>query len=193
MRGGLRGVRRGAGPRGLRADAEAKRGYTTDKVLSELDRREPDSAAFIRPQRQHADVVVSFKPAEGRDQNKLDAEITLQPGLEHPDLSKIINGDSNGLELREDNDHKVLYVPGELDPVRGAKIEEYIWEKLHFAQHLRSGRLGEFTIGTNLMRSESLALTQLLVFYHALTARASVSLGGTGTREAQGVAADSTS
>lgn len=162
-------------------------------MLSELDRREPDSAAFIRPQRQHADVVVSFKPAEGRDQNKLDAEITLQPGLEHPDLSKIINGDSNGLELREDNDHKVLYVPGELDPVRGAEIEEYIWEKLHFAQHLRSGRLGEFTIGTNLMRSESLALTQLLVFYHALTARASVSLGGTGTREAQGVAADSTS
>ena len=160
----------------------AKRGYTTDKVLSELDRREPDSAAFIRPQKQHADMIVSFQPAEGRDQNKLDAEIVLQPGLEHPDLSQIIDGDSGGIALREEEDRTVLSVPGELDPDRGAEIEEHIWEKLHFAQHLRSGRLGEFTVGNDLLRSESLALTQLLIFYHALTARASVALGGPGTR-----------
>ena len=162
----------------------SKRGYTTDKVLSELDRREPDSAAFIRPQRQHADMVVSFQPAQGRDQNKLDAEITLQPGLDHPDLSGVIDGESGGIALREEEDRTVLSVPGELDPDRGAEIEEYIWEKLHFAQHLRSGRLGEFTVGNELLRSESLALTQLLIFYHALTARASVALGGPGSRVA---------
>src|SRR6266498_2770856 len=39
-----------------------KRGYTDAQVLAELDRREPESAAFIRPQRAHADVVVSFAP-----------------------------------------------------------------------------------------------------------------------------------
>ena len=38
----------------------SRRGYTTDEVLAELDRREPDSAAFIRPQERHADMVVSF-------------------------------------------------------------------------------------------------------------------------------------
>jgi phosphoribulokinase len=162
----------------------SKRGYTTDKVLAELDRREPDSAAYIRPQKRNADMLVSFQPAEGRDQNKLDAEIVLQPGLEHPDLSQIINGDSGGIALREEEDRTVLSVPGELDPARGAEIEEYIWEKLHFAQHLRSRRLGEFTVGNELLRSESLALTQLLIFYHALTARASVALGGTGNRSA---------
>ncbi len=36
----------------------SRRGYTTDQVLEELDRREPDSEAYIRPQRHHADIVV---------------------------------------------------------------------------------------------------------------------------------------
>ena len=43
-------------------------------------------------------------------------------------------------------------------------------------------RLGEFTIGTELHRSESLALVQLLILYHLVTARAAVALGGEGTR-----------
>jgi phosphoribulokinase len=158
-----------------------KRGYTTDKVLAELDRREHDSAAFIRPQKQHADVVIAFQP-EGRDQSQLDAVITLNPGLRHPDLTEVINGDSDGLELRRDGECETICIPGELDHERGEKIEEHIWKSLHFAQHLRSGRLGEFTVGTDLKRSEALALTQLLIFYHALTARASVALGGSGTR-----------
>ena len=42
---------------------------------------------------------------------------------------------------------------------------------MHFASHLRSERLGEFTIGTRLQRSDSLALVQLLVLYHLVTAR----------------------
>ena len=43
----------------------SRRGYTTDQVLTELDRREPDSEAFIRPQqrlRRHRRVL----PAERR-------------------------------------------------------------------------------------------------------------------------------
>ena len=42
---------------------------------------------------------------------------------------------------------------------------------MHFASHLRP-RLGEFTVGTELHRSESLALVQLLILYHLVTARA---------------------
>lgn len=170
-----------------------KRGYTTDKVLAELDRREPDSAAFIRPQKQYADLVIAFQPAEGRDQSQLDAFITLHPGLAHPDLAEIINGDSDGLELKREGESEVLFVPGELDRKRAKEIEEHIWKSLHFAQHLRSGRLGEFTVGTELRRSEALALTQLLMFYHALTARASVALGGSGTREQHKVDAEPSS
>src|SRR5689334_21988372 len=42
----------------------SKRGYTAAQVLAELERREPDSRAFIRPQRECADIVVRFYPAD---------------------------------------------------------------------------------------------------------------------------------
>ena len=74
-------------------------------------------------------------------------------------------------------------MPGRLPHERASAIEEAIWEKMHFARHLREERLGEFTIGTDLHRSDSLAVVQLLILYHMVTARAVVSLGGTSTRE----------
>jgi hypothetical protein len=37
--------------------------------------------------------------------------------------------------------------------------------------------LGEYTIGMDLHRSESLALVQLLILYHLVTGRAAVALG----------------
>jgi hypothetical protein len=43
---------------------------------------------------------------------------------------------------------------------------------MHFASHLRSERLGEFTLGTDLNLSDSLAIVQLL--YHLVTARAKI-------------------
>ena len=75
-----------------------------------------------------------------------------------------------------------VHIPGDIDPGRAKEMEEAIWEKLHFATHLRSQRLGEFTVGIDLHRSESLALVQLLILYH-LVARAAIALGGDGTRE----------
>ena len=38
-----------------------RRGYTTHEVLEELDLRERDAAAYLRPQRAHADIVVAFR------------------------------------------------------------------------------------------------------------------------------------
>ena len=51
----------------------SRRGYTTDQVLDELDRREADAEAFIRPQRRHADIVISFVPGDRGDPERLDA------------------------------------------------------------------------------------------------------------------------
>src|ERR1700738_1800308 len=56
----------------------SRRGYTTDQVLAELDRREDDSESFIRPQRRYGDMIVSFLPqADGGvdDPTHLDAEL----------------------------------------------------------------------------------------------------------------------
>jgi phosphoribulokinase len=158
----------------------SRRGYTTDQVLAELDRREPDSESFIRPQERRADLVVSFRPAAGADQDHLDAELLLRPTLEHPDLTPFI-GDG-GLSARTEPDGSHVRIPGTIEPARAAEIEEAIWERMHFASHLRSERLGEYTIGTDLHRSESLALVQLIVLYHLVTAKASIALGGEGAR-----------
>ncbi len=161
----------------------SRRGYTTDQVLSELDKRESDSAEFIRPQERHADLVVAFQPpgADG-DPDALDAEMILRDMLPHPDLSPFIGEGDRGITLRECGTERHVGVPGKMDRDVAAEIEEAIWAKLHFATHLRSDRLGEYTIGTNLHRSESLALVQLLILYHLVTAKATIALGGVGLR-----------
>jgi phosphoribulokinase len=163
----------------------SRRGYTTDEVLAELDRREADSEAFIRPQRRYADMLVSFTASDretAEDQTHLEAELTLCEGLPHPDLSPFVNGKADGLTLLERGGERVLRIPGRMDPDHATAVEEAIWERMHFATHLRTRRLGEFTIGTELHRSESLALVQLLILYHLVTAKAAVALGGEGTR-----------
>jgi len=53
---------------------------------------------------------------------------------------------------------------------------------MHFASILRSERLGEFTVDTQLNRSESLAITQLLVLYQLITGSDAVAVGAVGTR-----------
>ena len=158
----------------------SRRGYTTDQVLAELDRREPDSEAFIRPQRHHADLLVSFLPPadDDDDQVHLDAELTLRDGLPHPDLAPFIDGRPDGLTLTERDGERVLRIPGRIEPTQAAAIEEAIWARMHFATHLRARRLGEFTVATDLRRSEALALVQLLILFHLVTARATVALGG---------------
>lgn len=160
----------------------SRRGYTTDQVLAELDRREPDSAAYIRPQERFADMVVSFMPGDNGNPEMLDAELVLREELPHPDLSPFIGNGERSITLIERRDERYLRIPGDIDPERAAEIEEAIWDKLHFATHLRSQRLGEFTVGIDLHRSESLALVQLLILYHLATAKAAIALGGDGTR-----------
>ncbi|MEA2198524.1 MAG: phosphoribulokinase [Solirubrobacteraceae bacterium] len=168
----------------------SRRGYTTDAVLADLDRREPDSAEFIRPQERYADVVISFQEGAG-DGASLDAELRLRDSLPHPDLSGVIGDGERGITMTEGDSEVVVKIAGDIDKEQALEIEEVVWEKLHFASHLRSERLGQFTIGNDLQRSESLALVQLLILYHLVTAKAAVALGGDGQRlDGEGDVAD---
>jgi phosphoribulokinase len=119
---------------------------------------------------------------DGNRPDHLDAELMLREGLPHPDLDQLIGDGSSGITMEEHENERLLRIPGDLDPDTASEIEEGIWDKLHFATHLRSQRLGEFTIGTDLHRSESLAVVQLLILYHLVSARAATALGGDGTR-----------
>ncbi|HYZ80861.1 MAG TPA: phosphoribulokinase [Solirubrobacteraceae bacterium] len=159
----------------------SRRGYTTDQVLAELDRREADAETFIRPQRRYADIVVSFMPGDRGDAEHLDVKLAMRPGLAHPDLPALAVGDS-GIRLNQRGSETHLWIPGTIEPERSSAFEEAIWDRLHFANHLRTERLGEFTVGTELHRSEPLAVAQLLVLYQLVTARAAVALGASGAR-----------
>ena len=89
-----------------------KRGYAEDEVTAELARREPESAAYIRPQRAHADIVVRFAPIEERGEtadDPLSAYVMLRPTIDHPDLSGVISEDTRKaahLKLLRDEDGK---------------------------------------------------------------------------------------
>jgi len=155
-----------------------RRGYTTDQVLWELDHRERDAEAFIRPQQAHADIVVSFRQPRGGDPASLDAEVVLRDTLPHPDLAPLVDDTDDGPRLERRERELLLRIPGDIDPDHAAVLEEAVWERMSFASHLRVRQLGEFTLGTDLLRSESLALVQVILLYHLVSARAALAVGG---------------
>jgi phosphoribulokinase len=160
----------------------SRRGYTTDEALEELDRREADAQTFIRPQRRYADIVVSFVPGDSGEQEHLDARLLMRPGLVHPDLAPVVGEDPDGISLLEHDSEISLSVRGTISAESSAAIEEAVWDRMHFASHLRTERLGEFTVGTQLLRSEPLAITQLLLLYQLVTARAAIAVGAADAR-----------
>ena len=90
----------------------SKRGYTEEQVRKELEKREPESAEFIRPQRAKADIVVRFGPIEERGEKPTDplsATLLLRPTISHPDLSNILGDDTREamhVDLSRDEDGK---------------------------------------------------------------------------------------
>ncbi|MCS7060000.1 MAG: phosphoribulokinase [Anaerolineae bacterium] len=154
-----------------------KRGYTVEQVLADLERREPDAAAFIRPQRNHADIVVRFYPDQGGyvDGAHLNARLTLRPTVPHPDFSYLIqSGSENGsgvrLSLERDANRPVdvLEIDGNVSADQAEKLEAAIWAHLPGLRPLRPGEFGAFQESTETRHSNPLALTQLLLVYHLL-------------------------
>ena len=159
----------------------SRRGYTTDQVLAELDRREPDSAAYIRPQRRYADMVVSFLPGERRgDHDQLDAELTLREGLPHPDLSPFIDDGAGGITLTERGDERPAAHPGRhRRRARGGRSRRRSGSGCTSPPTCAASGSAS-SRSDDLHRSESLALVQLLILYHLVTAGG----GGAGPRGA---------
>ncbi|MGO9197003.1 MAG: phosphoribulokinase [Acidimicrobiales bacterium] len=152
------------------------RGYTAEQVLADLERREPESAAFIRPQRRWADIVVRFAPIAERhetEQGPLSATVLLRPTAPHPDLSAVLTEDTREalhLKLARDDDGKpvdALHIHAYASRSVTRRVEETIWSNLGIDQELPDC-LGVIRSGE---RSEALAVVQLLLLYHLLLAR----------------------
>jgi len=157
-----------------------ERGYSEQEVLRELDIREPDSAAFIRPQRYHADIEVCFFPdlspwSRQNDDAHLNVRLTLHGTLPHPDLSRIIEEDQSGCvrsTLGRENGRAVEYleIDGTIPDEPAAALERGILDHLDECGAASPAELGQYS-DSQLRHSHPLALTQLLLVYHLLRAR----------------------
>lgn len=162
-----------------------KRGYSEEEVLSALAKREPDSEQFIRPQRQWADLVVSFYPPDNVDDGNshLNARLVLRPTVPHPDFNKILNPSSAQtqpairLDLERDMGKPVdvLEIDSHATLEQVRELEKLICSEMpnlsSFCSLEGNQDLGKIvgTTGEDL-QSYPLALTQLLIAYHMLMA-----------------------
>lgn len=163
-----------------------KRGYTEEQVLAELEKRESDSANYIRPQRQWSDIVVSFYPAHEEDEDNnghLNVRLVLRPTIPHPDFTPILNltngSSQSAIRLGLDRDMSkpvdVLEVDGHATLEQVNKLEHILCSDMPYLLNVcdreSNPELGKIagTTGETL-QSYPLALTQLIITYHMLKA-----------------------
>ncbi|KOP25007.1 phosphoribulokinase [Hapalosiphon sp. MRB220] len=162
-----------------------KRGYTEEQVLAELEKREPDSEQFIRPQRQWSDIVVSFYPPSDDINNTnghLNVRLVLRPTIPHPDFTQILdigNSSTSAIRLGLDRDMgkpvDVLEVDGHATLEQVNKLEHLICADMPYLKNVcdresnpEIGKVAGTTGET--IQSYPLAITQLLTTYHMLKA-----------------------
>ncbi len=162
-----------------------KRGYNEEQVLDQMQKREPDSEAFIRPQRQWADVVVSFYPSnneDSQDELMLNVRLVLRPTLPHPDFCKILPDTGNlgsavrlGLDRDMGKPVDVLEIDGHTTAEQVRELERSLCSEVPYLTKFCSLN-GDHTIGKvvgttgETLQSYPLAITQLLTTYHMLKA-----------------------
>jgi phosphoribulokinase len=164
----------------------SKRGYTPEQVIEQLQKREPDSEAFIRPQREWADAIITFyPPSEESEANNLllNVRLILRPTIPHPDLTNILhaNGNALGSAIRLDLDRDmskpvdVLEIEGHATQEQVIQLERVLCSDVPYLGQFCSlegnTEIGK-VIGTTgeTLQSYPLALTQLLITYHMLKA-----------------------
>ncbi len=161
-----------------------KRGYGEADVLAALAAREPDSEAFIRPQRKWADVVVTFYPPtaaeEAANDLLLNVNLVLRPTIPHPDFTDILDTDLGkairlGLERDMGKPVDVLAIDGHATPDQVQQLERILCSDVPYLGQFCSlegnQEVGKI-VGTTgeTLQSYPLALTQLLITYHMLMA-----------------------
>lgn len=163
-----------------------KRGYTKEQVLQQLTKREPDSEAFIRPQRQWSDLIVSFYPPnDNHNQNDLmlNVRLILRPTIPHPNLTIILNPEGNhlgqairlGLDRDMGKPVDVLEIDGHATAEQVRELERILCHEIPYLGKFCSLE-GNQEIGKVIsttgepLQSYPLALTQLLITYNILKA-----------------------
>ncbi|HYO00089.1 MAG TPA: phosphoribulokinase [Actinomycetota bacterium] len=165
-----------------------KRNYTEEQVDADLAKREPESEAYIRPQRAHADIVVRFYPPGPDldvDASHYNVKLVLRPTLPHPYLAEIASATRTSkyepirFSLARDRGQPVdvLEIDGTVPDEVAASAEQIIWEKMHKDGKLDHNAIGLFAEGDEQRVSGPLGLTQLLIVFQLQSARAGFEFG----------------
>lgn len=107
----------------LRRDVH-QRGHTVERVMKSFVQREPDSAKYIRPQIQHADLIFSLQPAHPRMLEDITSDtpfryklnIRMRNGLNELSLRRVLVGVCGlHVDISVDTDHAevIMLVEGE--------------------------------------------------------------------------------
>jgi phosphoribulokinase len=157
-----------------------ERGYSPGEVVSELKRREPDAARYVRPQRDVADVILRFHRRDAVEPDEqLSARVTVRPTLPYPALREVLGRfRARGVEpvrwsSRTDRrgPMSILDIDGDCPADLGAELEEALWSSMRPDDRLQRDRIGVVRKpGQPEIRSEALALAQLLIVAHLVGA-----------------------
>jgi phosphoribulokinase len=173
------------------------RGYTVEQVRQQIADRRRDSYLYIQPQKRFADIIIRFSRGshyyQTRSLEHLDVRIIQPDHAPKIDLTDV-------LETSDDDDHQdlrlflgeynrlpcsVLEIDAGISHEKACDLEDCIWEHMTEDSDLRPDRLdqlGLFYVGNDLRQSDPLALTQLIVLYHVVSARHRLSDGETLSR-----------
>ena len=157
-----------------------ERGYSPNEVVAELHRREPDAARYVRPQRDYADVILRFhRRDDAEPDGQLSARVMVRPTLPYPALREVLGRfRARGVEpvrwaSRTDRrgPMSILDIDGDCPPDLGAELEEALWSSMRPDDRLQRDRIGVIRKpGQPEIRSEALALAQLLIVTHLVGA-----------------------
>lgn len=162
------------------------RGYTIEQVRQQMKIRRHDSRLYIQPQKQFADIIIRFSRGAlfKRTRNLAHLDVRLIEAKHTPkiDLTDVLEISSNGSqpalrlteEMYQGSLRDVLEIDGTITHQKARELEDRIWFHMQEASHLRPDRLqdlGRFYVGNVQQQSDPLALTQLIVLYHIMSAR----------------------
>ncbi len=162
----------------------AKRGYTREQVLAELEARRSDAEAYIKPQRAHADMVVHFyRPSKSGDMGHLNVRITQRHSLPRLAFDGELHDVSSvrlALDVVDEDGRRadVIEIDGHITPQEAQLVEDNIWAHVKgrhgHLHHVPPSRLGTYEAAARRRQhSDPLALTQLILAHRILSARKS--------------------
>lgn len=134
-----------------------ERGHSPERVLSSLDRREPDSERFVRPQARHASLVMSLQPVQprllgaelGSAAPKVKLMVRSRNGLNELSLRRVLVGVCGlhvDMSMDDQANEVTLTIDGDATPediaMAAASLFPRVVEFLDIAPQWKEGSLG---------------------------------------------------